>query len=118
LEENKKKKETLTQKTKVIEELISKQLIPVKMMDLLSKALPDQVWLTKLKYSGNRVEIEGKALTNTLIATFISNLEDTNFFENVDLISSKKVKSRNMEVYEFRLRASIVTGAKASGGKK
>ena len=119
LEKNKKKKEILTQKTKVIEELISKQLIPVKLMDFLSKSLPDQVWLTKLKYKGSRAEIEGKALTNTLVATFISNLEETGFFKNVELISSKKVKaSRNIEVYEFRLRSSIVTGIETSGGKK
>ncbi len=119
LEENKKKKELLTQKTKVIEDLIAKQLIPVKLMDLLSKSLPDQVWLTRMKFSGNRVEIEGKALTNTLIATFISNLEDTGFFRNVDLISSKKAKGgRGVEIYVFKLRSYLSVGTQSSGGKK
>ncbi len=124
LEENKKKKEILTQKTQVIEQLIAKQVIPVKMMDLIVKKIPDKVWLTKLKFNGSQVLIEGKALNNNLIATFIANLESTDFFKNVELISSKKEKDRGkkrgMEVYSFKLAALVNTGenneAKPQGG--
>jgi len=117
LDKNKKKKELLTQKTKVIEGLILKQLVPVKLMDLLSKSLPDQVWLTKLKFSGNRIEIEGRALTNNLIANFISNLEDTKFFRNVNLIRTKKAGGgKRIEIYEFKLSSSVVTEGENKGG--
>ncbi len=122
LEENKKKKEILTQKTQVIEQLIAKQIVPVKLMDLIVKEIPDKVWLTKLKFNGSQVLLEGKALNNNLIATFIANLEATDFFKNVELISSKKVKARQksgIEVYSFKLAALVNTGgseAKPQGG--
>ncbi len=121
LEENKKKKEILTQKTQVIEQLIAKQIIPVKLMDLIVKAIPDKVWLTKLKFNGSQILLEGKALNNNLIANFIANLESTDFFKDVQLISSKKL-SRNrskvkVDVYTFKLAARVNTGEGPSQNK-
>ena len=121
LEENKKKKEILTQKTQVIEQLIAKQIIPVKLMDLIVKSIPDKVWLTKLKFNGSQILLEGKALNNNLIANFIANLESTDFFRDVQLISSKKLsKNRSnikVDVYTFKLAARVNTGEGPSQNK-
>ncbi len=121
LEENKKKKEILTQKTQVIEQLIAKQIIPVKLMDLIVKTIPDKVWLTKLKFNGNQIMIEGRALNNNLIANFIANLESTDFFRDVQLISSKKLskarKNIKVDVYDFKLAAMVNVGGGSSQKK-
>ena len=108
IQETEEKKRLLLQKTQIIENLISKQVLPVKLMDMVSKALPDAVWLTSLEYSGRTLKIKGNALTNNMIADFIANLEATGLFSEVNLIKSTKSRRyKEAEVYEFQLEAIL-----------
>jgi Tfp pilus assembly protein PilN len=77
-------------------------------MDMVSKALPDAVWLTSMEYSGRTLKIKGNALTNNMIADFIANLEATGLFSEVNLIrSTKSRRYKETEVYEFQLEAIL-----------
>ena len=108
IKETEEKKKLLMQKTQIIENLINRQVLPVKLMDLVSKALPDAVWLTSMEYSGRMLKIKGNALTNNMIADFIANLEASGLFQEVNLISSAKSrKYKEAEVYEFQLEAVL-----------
>lgn len=77
-------------------------------MDELSKNLPDWVWLTEVDFKDYNLLIKGKSLSNNLIADYISNLEESQYFNNVDLISSTLREIRNNKYLEFSMNASFV----------
>lgn len=103
LQELEQAKAELTQKVALIGELKSKRLATVKMMDELSNALPEWVWLTRVTFSGNLLSLDGKAIHNNLIADFINNLKATNSFNNIDFKSSTKKKQSGSDVFTFAI---------------
>lgn len=105
LESLEKAKALLDKKVKAIQDLKKRQQRCVKMMDQLSSSLPQWVWLTSLKFSGGKLDLKGKALTNSLIADFINQLKSTNYFVNVQFKDSKRsrVRSGNQEVFDFSI---------------
>jgi type IV pilus assembly protein PilN len=103
-----KTKKNLDRKVKVIGELKSRQTSTVRMMDEVSRALPDWVWLTKMSFSKGVVTLDGRALSNNLIADFINNLDSTGYFVNIRLKSSKRARRRGTEVYDFSISCQFV----------
>jgi type IV pilus assembly protein PilN len=106
LESLEKAKALLDKKVKSIQDLKKQQQRCVKMMDQLSSSLPQWVWLTSLKFSGGRLDLNGKALTNSLIADFINQLKSTNYFVNVQFKDSTRDKAKgsgNQEVFKFSI---------------
>jgi len=93
----------LKMKIEVINELKGRQQEVVKMMDKMSEALPDWAWITELTFNSGAVTIAGKALTNNLVADFISRLKDSNYFPNVEYKGSQLKVMQGIELYEFRL---------------
>jgi type IV pilus assembly protein PilN len=76
----KKKNAELRHKIEVIEQLKAAQYGPVRIMDEVSKALPDLLWLTDLGVSGNAISMRGQALNENAVANFIANLGSSPFF--------------------------------------
>jgi type IV pilus assembly protein PilN len=66
--------EALNLKLKIIEDLIKGKSGPVRIMDRLSQSIPKQVWLTKWTETNGNVTIEGEALSNKHVGTFMSSL--------------------------------------------
>jgi type IV pilus assembly protein PilN len=97
------KKRILDAKVKLIEQLKAQQSGPVHMLDEISKALPDFVWLTTLDQTGNTMRFAGESNGLTSVADFISNLQKSGWFPKVDLVSS--TESNN--VVTFQLQAEF-----------
>jgi type IV pilus assembly protein PilN len=85
VENFKKKNAELKHKIEVIEQLKQNQYGPVRIMDEVSKALPDLLWLTSMSLTGNVVALQGQALNENAIANFISNLTASPFFHEPSL---------------------------------
>ena len=85
----KKEKETYHKQLKIIENLKKGKEGPVRILDELSSAIPDKIWLLTLKQSGSNLELVGVAVENKFISTFMSNLEASPYFKKVDLIASE-----------------------------
>lgn len=96
-------KNDLTRKVTLISTLRSQQQNTVKMMDAVSNALPEWVWLTSLSFSGTRLSLAGKAIHNNLIADFINNLKASNNFSDVQFQGSTKQTQAGMDVFNFTL---------------
>ncbi len=107
LEELQKKKLLVERRIELINNLRAKQEAPVIMMDELSKNLPDWVWLTSLKFKSNRIEIKGRALSNNLIADYITNLNRSPYFTNVNLIDSTQKRIKGEVILEFTLTSEF-----------
>ncbi len=108
LDEQQKAKASLMQKIGLINQLKSQQDLAVRIMDDLSRSLPDWVWLNEVNYDAKNIQIRGNALSNNLVADFISNLENSPYFESVNLISSTQKTARNDQYLEFSITATVV----------
>lgn len=107
LEEQKKLKASLERKINLINDLRAQQATAVKIMDTLSRSLPDWVWLTEVAYDSKGLQIKGKALSNNLIADFMTSLENSPVLANVALGQSTQRKSQRNEYLEFTLSAAL-----------
>jgi type IV pilus assembly protein PilN len=85
VERFKKRNIELKHKIDVIEELKKNQYGPVRIMDEVSKALPDLLWLTSMNLNGAVLTVRGQALNENAVANFISNLAASPFFAEPSL---------------------------------
>lgn len=90
----------LKRKIEVIEQLKAGQHGPVRLMDEVSKALPELLWLTNLNMGGNIVTVTGQALNENAVANFISNLTASPFFQEPSL---RIMRQTDAGVFEFEL---------------
>lgn len=74
------KKASLEAKIKLINDLKTNQKGPVRLMDEISKALPDLVWLTNLDVSGNQITMRGRTMSPNAVSTYLENLKKSPFF--------------------------------------
>lgn len=81
----KKKNAELKHKIDVIEQLKANQFGPVRIMDEVSKALPDLLWLTNMELEGNVINLRGQALDENAVANLIANLAASPFFSEPTL---------------------------------
>ena len=75
-------------KIDVIWDLKSKQAGPVHLLDSVSRNLPDRVWLNSLQETTKEVVMKGVAYSNADVALFMTNLESSAHFNNVELKQS------------------------------
>jgi type IV pilus assembly protein PilN len=87
------KKATLENKVLVIEQLRLAQKSPVHMLDEISKALPDYVWLKTMDETKGSVRFQGQSNSLAAVADFISALERSGWFPVVDLATAQENKS-------------------------
>jgi type IV pilus assembly protein PilN len=73
-EELERKRKSFQDQVNLIERLKAEQGGPVHMLDEISKALPDFVWLTAITQQGGTVKINGEASNNNAIADFLGNI--------------------------------------------
>ena len=74
------KKRSLEEKINLINGLKTNQKGPVRLMDEVSKALPDLVWLTEMQMQGDQLTMKGKTLSPNAVATYLENLKKSPYF--------------------------------------
>jgi type IV pilus assembly protein PilN len=79
------RKAILENKVLVIEQLRLAQKSPVHMLDEVSKALPDYVWLTAMDESRGSLRFQGQSNSLAAVADFIGGLQRSGWFPQVDL---------------------------------
>jgi len=93
VEEFQRKKATLENKVAVIEMLRAAQKSPVHMLDEISKSLPDYVWLSALDETRGNVRFQGESNSLAAVADFISAMQRSGWFPQVELVSSQEQKA-------------------------
>ena len=122
VDEIKKAFDTLKQKTHVIKSLESNRKISVQLLDNMTtlvaekvsvsqiKASPDsdskpvkRLWFTNFQENGNNINIQGIALDNKTIADFMTRLEGSALFTNVNLKAIKQQKINELNLKNFEI---------------
>jgi Tfp pilus assembly protein PilN len=107
LGEQRKARESLDRKITLIESLNAQRDLAPRIMDELSRRLPEWVWLSEVTYDVKGIQIKGRALSNNLIADYISSLEASPQIMNVNLVSSTQKTTQGDQYLEFALRAVV-----------
>jgi type IV pilus assembly protein PilN len=81
VEEFQRRKDNLQNRIDLINQLKQNQKGPVRILDQISRDLPDLVWLDKMTISGGRVTINGRGLNPNAIANFVENIKNDPYFE-------------------------------------
>ena len=98
----------LQQRVTLIEELRKGQTGPVHLLDQISRALPEAMWLISLRQVGQEITIEGQCTSLNSLSDFVSGLEASNLFERpVDIIDSRvePATAASPELIRFSVRA-------------
>lgn len=98
------KRDQLRHKISVINNLKQNQRGPVRIMDEVSRALPDLVWLTKMTMKGDNLTISGVAMDETAVANYISNIDSSPFFQEPTL---KRMARGKEDSFSFILECSF-----------
>jgi type IV pilus assembly protein PilN len=105
-----KQKQQLQQRVGLIESLRKGQSGGVHMLDELSKALPEMLWLTQLKQDGGELTIEGRCTTLTALSDLVANLEHSRYFRKpVEIVDSQvdNAQTQGPELIKFALKATF-----------
>jgi type IV pilus assembly protein PilN len=105
-----KQKQQLQQRVALIESLRKGQSGGVHMLDELSRALPDMLWLTQLKQDGGELTIEGRCTTLTALSDLVANLEHNHYFRKpVEIVDSQvdNAPAQGPELIKFALKATF-----------
>ena len=99
VDEYKAKKAELERKIAVITGLKENQQGPVKIMDQVSRALPELLWLNSMQVTGGTISVKGEAFNPTAIANFMDNLDRVPEFQEPIL----KDTTRKGATYDFQI---------------
>lgn len=101
------KKADIEQKLQVIERLEKSRSGPVHILDELASHTPERVWLTTMKANDGRIELEGMSLDNELVAQFLTDLNASPYFANVELKKTELQTVDALKLNTFRIVAQL-----------
>jgi type IV pilus assembly protein PilN len=85
VENYQKRKENLQKRIDLINQLKENQKGPVRIMDQISRDLPDLVWLDKMSITSGSIMISGRGLNPNAIANFVENVKNDPYFEEPEV---------------------------------
>lgn len=105
VEAYKAKKKEVQDKLDVIQGLERSRSGPVHMMDELAVHTPDRLWLTKLDAKAGKITLEGKSLDNEIVALFLTKLNDSPYFDKVELGATELETKEGLKLNKFQVVA-------------
>lgn len=112
-------KKALEDKLGVIQSLKKAKAGPMKMVDELSIVIPEKLWLNSFKEKGGAVEFDGVAISNEVIAQFMTELEKSSVFKDIELVVTEQIESGGVKLKKFNLTGKLkVVDVAAAAPKK
>ena len=100
-------KAQLQQRVTLIEQLRRGQSGPVHILDEISKAVPERLWLTDMTEKGDNIVLAGMTTSLTGLSDFVANLEASTWFKKpVDIVDSQVTTDpKNGDIFKFSIKA-------------
>ncbi len=108
VEAYKKQEVLLEKKLEVIRNLKANKTGPVHMLDQLATRIPEKLWLATLAESNKKVTLKGVSINNEVIATFMSRMEESDYFAEVYLVSIQAREEGELKLKEFTITAKLI----------
>jgi type IV pilus assembly protein PilN len=103
----------LEQKLEIIATLEKEQQMPVHLLDELYQTLEEDMWLQSVGQNQSlasteaNVNIQATALSNPVVSNYLRNLQNSPYFQNVELLFSQGTRIGNREVRNFQVQARL-----------
>ena len=98
----------LEKKLEVIRTLKANKIGPVHMLDQLATRIPEKLWLSTLQESNKKVTLKGVSINNEVIATFMSRMEESDYFAEVYLVSIQARPEGDLKLKEFTITSKLI----------
>ncbi|MFO7754101.1 MAG: PilN domain-containing protein [Desulfobacteraceae bacterium] len=99
--------EVVNKKYEIINSLKGKRRRPLVLLDSMSGlVVRERMWLKELSSDSSNVKLSGTAFDNKTVADFMTNLENSDLFTEVDLESLKMEDLNDIKVKSFNLTCS------------
>jgi len=103
IENLKRKRDELLARMQVIQDLQGKRPVIVRVFDELVRTLPDGLFYTDLKRTGERLDIVGMAESNSRVSTLMRQFEESEWFADPNLSNVSAADSRRAGYSQFNL---------------
>jgi type IV pilus assembly protein PilN len=102
------RKGQLQQRVTLIEQLRKGQSAPARVLDQISRSIPDRLWLADLKQAGDDFTLDGFATSMTALSDFVAGIEGTKWFRKpVEIIDSQVTSdAKTGDLVRFTVKAS------------
>jgi len=102
-------KRRLEERVQIVRRLATEQEGPVHLLDQVSRALPEEVWLTGLNKTRDKLTLQGYAFSNFGIANFMTELGKSRplSIRRVELSFSEKATVERVPVERFEVTAEV-----------
>jgi type IV pilus assembly protein PilN len=111
------RKQRLVARMEIIEKLQRKRPEIVHLFDELVKTVPDGVYLTGIKQTGNKLEIHGIAQSSTRVSSFMRNIDSSVWMDNPVLLVVESAKDSPTGGSNFTLTSDVVGVDLENGGE-
>jgi len=100
-------KAQLQQRVTLIEQLRRGQSSPVHILDEISKAVPERLWITDMTQKGDDIVLAGMTTSLTGLSDFVANLEGSTWFKKpVDIVDSQVMAdAKTGDIFKFSVKA-------------
>jgi Tfp pilus assembly protein PilN len=108
-------REELHRRLDVIRQLDQGRFLSVRVMDNVSREIPQYLWMTNLEqHGGSRVIFSGVTFSNLIVAELMKRLEASPMFANVNLSRTQRGQIDERDVMQFDLDADVTPHEKPS----
>ena len=111
------RKQRLVARMEIIERLQRKRPEIVHLFDEIVKTVPEGVYLTSIKQTGNKLEIHGIAQSSTRVSTFMRNIDASVWMDNPVLLVVESAQSSPTGGSNFTLTSDVVGVDLENGGQ-
>jgi len=111
------RKQRLVARMEIIEKLQRKRPEIVHQFDELVRTVPEGVYLTSLKQTGNKLEIKGVAQSSTRVSSFMRNIDSSTWMDNPELQVVETTKDSPTGGSSFTVFANTVGVNLDEGGE-
>ncbi len=121
VEKYKEAKKELETKLQIIDRLQKNKMLVVHLLDTIGETIPEKMWLQELGLKGGKLSIEGYAVDNETIATFMRRLQGTKSFRSVELGLAERKDVEGVGMKHFKMVAALApakTETNKSGAKR
>jgi Tfp pilus assembly protein PilN len=103
-----KKQADVNTKLNEIASIDKNRFYTITLLDQLSFALPEYLWLTSMKDDKETISIDGLTFSNLIVADFMDKLKGCGYFDNVELVQTSKTTVEGRDMVKFSITAKYI----------
>lgn len=101
-------REQLDQRLDVITNLDEQRYFRVHLMSEIARRMPENTWLNGVRETApNQFEIEGTTFSNFIVADFLRDLQSSDYYHKLDLVSIDRGSIEEVTVLNFVISAAV-----------